>query len=198
MATITWPTSLQVAAFDYSIAFDVQMVTTRNGRISTYGLPGARWQATLTFGDDQEKGMRPALEALLVSLEGGANRLSLGHLGRKIPNGTMRGSPTLNGAHVAGAKQLALSNVTGTLKAGDIIAVPNQLLMAVADAAPTGGLMVVQTRPALFTGYATAAAVAWNNPSTLWVPTTSTAGPFPFKAGRYRPGFAVSFVEAPP
>lgn len=196
MATVSWP-GFQLAAFDYSVAFDVQIVTTRNGRIYTYGLPGARWSASLSFPDQTEGMYRPAIEAFIVSLEGGANRLSMGHLGRKLPNGTMRGTPVLNGAVIAGAKQLTLSAVTGTLKAGDFIGLPNQLLMVTADAAPTGGNMVVQIRPALFSGYANGTAITWNAPTTLWIPQNSTAGPFPFLPGQSRPGFSIDLVEAP-
>lgn len=197
MPTINWPTLMKVAAFDYSIAFDVQMVTTRNGRIYTYGLPGARWSVTLTFPNQTEATGRPAVEALLVSLKGGANRLSMPHLGRKLPNGTMRGTPTLSGAVAAGAEQMTLTGVNGTVKAGDFIGVPNQLLMVTADASPTGGNMVVQTEPPLFTGYANGTAITWNAPTTLWIPQNSTAGPFPFASGKSRPGFSVDLVEAP-
>lgn len=196
MAIINLPARFPVSAGDYSIAFDVQMITTRNGRVYTYGLPGARWTVSLSFPNDSEQGLRPAIEALLVSLEGGANRLSMGHLGRKLPNGTLRGTPTLSGAHSAGAKQLVLANCNGTLKAGDIIGVPGQMVMVVADAAPTSGNMVVLTRPALFAGYASGTAIVWNQPTTLWIPQNSTAGPFPFRPGKARPGFSVDFVES--
>jgi len=166
MATIAWPTALNalVAAFDYSIAFDVQISVTRNGRVSTYGLPGARWSVTLTFANLTEATGRPAVEALLVSLKGGANRLSMPHLGRQRPNGTMRGAPVLTGSVIAGAEQLALKSVTGTLKAGDFIGLPNQLLMVTADAAASGGNMTVQTEPPLFSGYSDSTPVTWDRP----------------------------------
>lgn len=196
MATINWPNAVRVGSSDYGIEFDVQIVTTRNGKIYTYGLPGARWVATLTFPNDVEQGLRPQLEALIVSLEGGANRLALPHFGRPVPNGTMRGTPTLVSAHSAGAKQLNLSNVNGTVKAGDIIGVPGQILMVMSDASPTSGSMTVQTRPALFSGYSSGTAVTWNKPTSLWIPKSSTAGPFPYRPGRSRPGFSVEFVES--
>lgn len=199
MATVQWPTSIRVAAGDYSIQFDVQINTTRNGRIETYGLSGARWVATLTFPNQSEQTGRPAVEALIVSLEGGANRLQMPHFGRPIPNGTLRGSPVLSGAVIAGAKQLILRNVTNgqTLLRGDIIGLPNQLLMVTADTVASGGTIAVQTRPALFSGYVDGTSVTWNSPTTLWIPQNSTAGPFPFQTGKYRPGFSVDFVEAP-
>lgn len=194
MSTVNWP-GFKIAAADYGIDFDVQITTMRNGRVYTYGLPGARWTVTLTFPDDIESGQRPAIEAFITSLEGGANRVSLGHLGRKYPNGGLRGSPTLSGNHAQGAKQLSLASCNAGLKAGDIIGVPGQMLMVTADATPTGGSMTVSTRPALFTAYSDGTAVTWNQPTTLWIPKTSTAGPFPFRPGRSRPGLSIDLVE---
>lgn len=198
MTIIAWPTTFQVSAFDLSIAYDVQIVVSRNGRVTTYGLPGARWSATLTFPNQNETNGRPAVEALLVSLKGGANRLSMHHLGRKQPNGTLRGAPVLNGAHLAGAEQLTLKNAFGTLKAGDMIGVPNQLLMVTADATASSGFMTVQTEPPLFSGYTDGTTVTWDKPTTLWIPQQATAGPFPYRPGNtQRPGFSIDLVEAP-
>lgn len=197
MAVKNWPANFEAQTVDYGIDFDVQITTMRNGRVYTYGLPGARWTASIGFPNDSEQGLRPAVEAFLVSLKGGANRVSLGHLGRKQPNGSMRGSPVLNGAHASGTEQLTMSSVNGTLKAGDIIGLPGQMLMVVdGDYAPTGGNMVIQVSPALFSGYASSTPVTWDRPTTLWIPRSSSVGPFPYRAGRARPAFAVDFVES--
>lgn len=197
MAIKNWPANFVTETTDYGIDFDVQITTMRSGRLYTYGLPGARWTVTIGFPNDTEAGLRPAVEAFLVSLEGGANRVSLGHLGRKQPNGTMRASPMLNGAHAQGARQLTLSNVNGTLRAGDIVGLPGQMLMVVdGDYAPTGSNMVIHTSPALFTGYASGTPLTWDRPTTLWIPKSSSVGPFPYRAGRARPGFSVDFVES--
>jgi hypothetical protein len=196
MTTKTWPSQFKTETVDYGIEFDVQITTMRNGRLYTYGLPGARWTATLTFPDDLETGIRPALEAFLASLKGGVNRLQMGHLGRKVPNGTMRGSPTLNGGHAAGTEQLSLTNVNGTLKEGDIIGLPGQMLMVTAGSAPVTGNMVIQVTPPLFSGFAGGTPVTWSQPTTLWIPRSSTLGPFPYRAAQYRPGFSMDFVES--
>lgn len=198
MSTIAWPSSLDsvIETADYGIEWDVQVTAMRGGKIFTYGLPGARWTVTLGFREDTEAGLRPALEAILMSLEGGANRLAIGHVGRKYPNGTMRGAPTLNGAHSAGTRTLALTGVGGTLKNGDIIGLPGQMLMVTAGASPVTGQMSVTTRPALFSGYSSGTPVAWNRPTTLWIPKNTATGPFPFRAGRSRPAFSIDLVES--
>src|SRR5262245_54954645 len=119
MAIVTWPSDVRIAAFDAGLEFDVQFNIALNGSITTYGLPGARWFCTLTFPPEAETIQRPKLEALLVSLEGGASRLQMHHWGRPMPNGTMRGSPTVNASTAAGLKQIQLANVNGTLLRGD-------------------------------------------------------------------------------
>lgn len=196
MATINWPASIKVGAVDYGIEYDVQLNVRRNGRVDTYGLPGARWVASIRFENELEQMMRPAIEALLVSLEGGANRLSMPHFGRPRPNGTLTGSPTLQTTAAAGSKSLALANCNGTLKAGDIIGVPGQFVMVLADATPVANNMTVSISPCLRVQQTSGTAVTWNKPTTLWIPKSSTAGPFPYLQNKVRPGFSVEFVEA--
>lgn len=196
MPTVNWPSTLRPEAFDYAVEFDVQMTVSRSGKVYTYGLPGARWVATLTFPSDSETMTRPALEALLVSLEGGTNRLAMPHFGRPTPNGTLTGSPTVATTTAAGAKVLPFANANGTLRKGDIFGVGGQLCMVTADATPNSGSMNVSFAPALRAQVTGGAAITWNRPTIQWVPRTSIAGPFPFRAGKHRPGFSVEFVEA--
>lgn len=197
MATIPFPATIRVGAVDYGIQFDVQISLARNGKVFTYGLPGHRWVSTITFEPELEQMQRPAIEALIVSLEGGINRLQMPHFGRPRPNGTFSGAPTLASAVVAGAKSLVMGSVAGTLKAGDILGLPGQLFMVMADAAPSAGNMTVQVKPASRLNYNSGTAVTWNRPTTLWIPRESIAGPFPYRPASERPGFAIELVEAP-
>lgn len=196
MATITWPTSIKVGSADYGVEFDVQMSVSRNGRIFTYGLSGARWVATLSFETELESMQRPAIEAMIMSLEGGANRLQMPHFGRPLPNGTLTGSPTLSATAAAGAKSVALSGCNGTLKAGDIIGINGQLVMVTADATPVASAMTVNFSPALRNSTASGTQVFWNQPSILWVPKSTQAGSFPYKQGKVRPSFSIELIEA--
>jgi hypothetical protein len=195
MAIISFPTDIKIGTCDYGIGFDVQINTMRDGAITTYGLPGARWMAAVGFENELEQMQRPRLEALIVSLEGGANRLQMHHHGRPIPNGTMRGAPTLNANAVAGAKQVQLANVNGTLNRGDLIGILGQLLYVVADATPSGGVMTVEIRPALRVAASIGTAVVWNKPAINWIPRTAIAGPFPYRQSQVRPGFSIELVE---
>jgi hypothetical protein len=195
MATITWP-NLPTGAVDYGVDFDVQISIYRNGKITTFGLPGARWTCSIRFENDFEDRYRPATEALIMSLKGGANRLSLHHLGRPVPNGSLRGNPTLGSAVVAGAEQITIANANGTLKKGDIIGLPGQFVMVLADATPLFSNLTVQVAPAIRAAHNSGTPVVWNKPATLWIPRGASAGPFPYLSAKLRPPFSIDLVEA--
>lgn len=197
MAVYNWPTSIRVGPVDYAVEFDVQLTIARSGKVFTYGLPGARWTCTLNFPNDLESRYRPALEAMIVNLEGGAHRLSFGHWGRPVPNGTLSGNPTLGGGVSAGATSITIVNANGGLKAGDIIGLPGQFVMVMADIDPTlTNLNNVPVKPAIRATHNSGTAVVWNRPTTLWIPDTNIAGPFPYEQARSRPGFSLRFIEA--
>ena len=196
MTTIVWPSSLSVvAALDLSIEYDVQLNIARSGRVDTYGLPGARLVAVVTFAADKETRYRPQIEALVASLRGGARALSMHHLGRPTPNGTLTGSPTVATATAKGDNTIALANCNGTLKAGDMIGVGTELFMVEEDATPVSSAMTVKVSPAVRSINAIGTAVIWNNPKILWIPRSNVAGPFPFVGGNLRPGFSLELVE---
>jgi hypothetical protein len=195
MTTIAWPSNVRPGAADFGIEFDVQLTVMRSGRVNTFGLPGARWVATITFDNDHEEEQRPRVEALILSLKGGANQLAMPHFGRPIPRGTLRGSPTLGANVPPGAEIFPILNATGSLLKGDIIGVGGQLLMVVNDAFPANGRIDVQVSPSTRRAYSAGTAVVWNRPTCLWIPKTSTAGPFPYRPNM-RPGFSIELVEA--
>jgi hypothetical protein len=197
VATVVFPSTIRVGAVSYGVQYDVQITTSRNGKVFTYGLPGSRWLATISFEPELETMQRPAIEALIVSLEGGINRLQMGHFGRPRPNGTLSSATTLASAVPAGGKSMILANSNGTLKRGDIVGLPGQLFMVTADAAPSAGNMTIAVAPAARAVFNSGTTVTWNNPQTLWIPRDSTAGPFPYAQGRVRPGFSLELVEAP-
>lgn len=197
MATVYWPADLFPAAVDYGIEYDVQVTVRRSGAVHTYGLPGARWVASLAFGNDTEGDNRPRTEALVASLRGGARRISMPHLGRPVPNGDLRGTPVLGSAAAPGHNAIEIAQATGGVRKGDILGVAGQLLMMEQDAAPTAGRMWVAVSPAVRISAPAGQPVVWNRPEALWIPRNSTAGPFPFAPGGIRPGFSLELVEVP-
>lgn len=196
MTTIYWPTDLTVAAtLDIGIEFDVQMNVARSGSVETYGMPGSRFVCTVGLANDKETRYRPRMEALIVSLRGGARLLSMHHLGRPVPRGTLRGTPTLDSGIAAGANTIPLANCNGTLEAGDFIGLPGQVVMVESPVSPTGGKMTATVSPAVRAAHNSGTAVTWDKPPILWIPKSNTAGPFPFTAAGVRPAFSFELVE---
>lgn len=195
MSTITWPYELSGAAFDCGIEYDVQFDVSRSGQIDSYGLPGSRWLGTLTVAEGSERKNRPLIEAIIVSLRGGARTLSMHHLGRPVPNGTLRGSPTVATQTARGDNTVALANCNGTLRAGDFGGLGSEWYMVEEDAEPTAGAMTVKVSPAVRSIHTVGTAWVWNRPRLLWIPKSNVAGPFPYIPGRIRPGFAIELVE---
>ena len=196
MSTINWPTSLSVvASLDLSIEYDVQINIARAGTIETYGLPGARLVAVVTFAADLETRYRPQIEALVGSLRGGARALSMHHLGRPTPNGTITGSPTVATATAAGDNTVALANCNGTLESGDWFGIGDQMVMVEEDAAPVSSAMTVKVSPAIRAVNPVGTVITLVRPSILWVPKSNIAGPFPYRPAKVRPGFAIELVE---
>lgn len=108
MADFTWPTDggreFYPEAFDESVEFDVELTVARSGRVSTRSLPGARWLLTMAFPETTVAYLayRRRLEAFLMGLRGGADRLLLWNLLTPEPLGSMRGTATLAASVAAG------------------------------------------------------------------------------------------------
>lgn len=193
MAIRTWPANIRVGAADYGIENDVQISIYRSGKVTTFKLPGARWVASMRFENDPQ---RPAVEALVASLDGGANRLSMPHWGRPRPNGALTGNPTVAAPVAAGAKTFTMTGANGGLKAGDIIGLPGQFVMVLFDAIPFATNLTVEVSPDIRAAHNSGTAITWNKPTQLWIPRTNVAGPFPYMPGKSFPAFSLDFVEA--
>lgn len=172
MATITYPDTPTFVPEQFSIELRANVlvsVSPLTGALTTLQIPGSRWLFALQMptGSPEWQAQR---EALLSKLEGQANRLTMWHMGRPVPRGTMRGSPTLASTALAGATTLSIST-TGTLKAGDMIGVGSQLHQVVDDATPAGSVLTVNVRPARRIQANAGTAVAWDRPTALCVPT---------------------------
>jgi hypothetical protein len=195
MAIIDFP-GFRTGPVSLALENDVQMTTARNGRVLTYSLPGSRWAMTINFENELETMQRPAIEAFLVSLRGGANRVRMHHMGRPRPNGTLTGSPTLSGTVAGGATALPMNNCNGGVKRGDMLGFHDELFMVTADVDPVANAMTVPVWPAVRVTRGAGTAVAWDKPAAVFVPRSSVAGPFPYMPNGVRPGFAIELIEA--
>lgn len=196
MADITWPTSgraFAMARQDEGVEWDVQLTKSRSGKVTTFGLPGARWTCSVHVPHDTVAHLveRRQLEMLKLQLKGGANRLLLWNLLTPAPLGTMRGTPTVNGAVAAGATSLAITGAASTtLLRGDRIGVGGQRVMVTADANLNG---TVQFLPPLRVAVSNGTAVVWDKPTTRYV-LTEPRDVFPVD-GTMLPGFSFDLVE---
>ncbi len=164
MSTITYPSTrlFDPASFDFWLVESVR--TSRSllsGSVQTIALPGAKWNAIVTLrgGTPAEAAGR---EAWIASIRGGINLVSMWHLQRPEPRGTMRGSPTVATTAPAGATSIAITG-TGTLAAGDMLGINGQLVMITAWS--TGFIDVV---PALRQQATAGTAIVWSKPSALF------------------------------
>jgi hypothetical protein len=113
---------------------------------------------------------------MMLQLRGRINHLAVWDVARLAPLGTMRGTLTLNGAHVAGQGPATPLSVTGgagqaatTLKQGDALTIgaglTSQRVEVIADATANGsGVIALTTEPPLRIGYADGTAVTWDKP----------------------------------
>jgi len=125
-------------------------------------------------------------EAFIASFRGQVNWVALHHFVRPQPRGTMRGTPTLNGAHAQGAAALAITGGTvgGTLLAGDMLGVGGLLFMVQSDVALDGsGAGAVPITNRLRVAQSSGAAVTWDRPTALFRLMSSSGVP-------YMPGMA--------
>ncbi|XJC79865.1 hypothetical protein ACHFCA_34825 (plasmid) [Delftia tsuruhatensis] len=195
MKVKVWPPGVVPESVDVGLQQDVQRTRSRSGKYSTFEMPGASWEMTLTFPNSAEWLDRPKVEALITSLRGGANRLSAPHFGRPIPNGTLRGAPRVAEVATSGAGIIKLKDCNGSLRAGDFIGVSGQLFMVEDDVTPVSGHLTVAVNPAVRQSLAVNTSVVWDSPHVLWILKEQDAVKFPYKGGRSRPGFSIELIE---
>ena len=180
--------------------FSLRLQTTQRAFASPFGgseqvidMLNDRWLISLSL-PNRKFADAAVIEAFIASLRGMTNTVALYHWVRKVPRGTMRGTPTVAAAS-AGAGSLAITTTAGaTLLAGDMIGVGGLLLQVATDATADGaGAMALPIVNRLRTAVAGGAAVVWDKPTAPF----RLASP---SAIQYIPGYApevsFDFVEA--
>lgn len=145
-----------------------------SGQVGTIELPGARW---LIEGQYPLLGIedRYLLEAFLLQLRGQANKFLLYDFSSVAPRGTFRGSPTISGAHTAGATTITFTGGAGqagaTILKGDKLSVDGQLVGAVANGTANGSGVIsnLAIEPPLRKNIANGASVVWDKPTTVFM-----------------------------
>ena len=173
MTTYTYPSTSQFRpqGFDIGLRSSVIVSTSSlNGSTQTVEISGPRWVCSLHYGS-QSLGDRAAVEGFWSAVRGQVNRVSLWHLSRPAPRGTMRGSPVLTSAVAVGDTSIAITTTAyATLLSGDMIGVGAQILQVTADATATaGGALTVSVSPPARSIVSGASSVVWDKPSAVFL-----------------------------
>lgn len=108
------------------------------------------------------------IEAFIGAMRGQTNTTSVYHFARPQPQGTVRGTLTLNASASQGASSIVVTGCspsTGTLKAGDMLGVSGLLLMVKDDCTAVAGVITVPITNALRKALTAGAAVTWDKPT---------------------------------
>lgn len=159
------------------------------------------WAVSLTSPPMKES-TSGTWKALLMQLKGRTNQLELWDMGRAAPQGTMRGTMTLNSAAAQG--DVALSIIAGTeaaktLLAGDLLGIGSgitqQVVMVMADATANGsGIIAVTVQPPLRNAFSGGAAVTWDKPKALFR-QGQIGTQWEYSSGQLVSGFALDLIE---
>lgn len=168
MSLIAFPTGLRPVSMTLVLQA-AQRVNAApfGGSEQAVDLLNERWALSMTL-PARTQAEAAAVEAWLASMRGMVNTVALWHFVRPVPRGTMRGSPTLNGAHAAGAASIAITGGTanGTLLAGDLLGLGGLLLMVAADVTLNGsGAGTVSIANRLRVAQSNGAAITYNKPT---------------------------------
>lgn len=196
MSTIVFPTdgSVQIARYSEGLEFDVQISTSRAGRVSTRTLPGARWRAKCAISLVAKTGDvgRGLAEAIVAKLRGGGNDLAL-YNPVHTNVGTLTAT-TVRTAASTGARSVVLNATTGqTVKPGDRLGFPSQRVMVVESATSFSGQVSVIFEPELQVPLAIGDAVVTVKPVTRYIPTEPLVW-FDFEAALAQP-ISLDLVE---
>jgi len=194
MATITLPAGFSPRDFT------MRLVTNQRSFSSPFGgseqvvdLLNDRWSISLTMPSSSSANAA-RIEAFVNAMRGMTNTCNLYHMQRKVPRGTMRGSPTCFAAP-QGSAFVVLGGLTpgDTLLAGDMIGINGLLLMASADSVADGaGQMAVFFVNRLRKAIADSTSVVWDKPTAPF--RMLSTGSVNYQPG-YADGVSLDFAE---
>lgn len=173
---VDWPTTQAFKAATLSLALDVSEALARGfytgNVISQRSSQADRMRCTVNLPPctRDQAGER---EGYIFHLRSQRLWMRFGMLQRPIPLGTLRGTPTVTSAAVAGATSIAITTTAGaTLRPGDFLGCgTNTLLMVGIPGATANGSGAIAACPLampLPVALAGGATLTWDNPKGLW------------------------------
>ena len=199
MADYDWPLALPPELMVWSIQkAGVSFRSPYAGTLETVTFPGWFWKISVTVkpsrtraGLTRDSGVS---EGFFEGLAGGENAVRVVHWLRPVPNGTLRGSPTVATAAARGDLTLAIATA-GSLAAGDLFKVGSAVYKAQSDCYSSAGVLTVPLVARVRVALAVGAPVVWDHPFVRCIMPALTHGT------SYSPGVmsgaAVDLEEAP-
>lgn len=172
MTTIAWPTSLVPRSLEVQLRPQVRMAESiYTGQVTTFETPFSAWWWTITLASSRPA-ERAAVEALLHTIRGPANRVTMWHHLRPVPRGTQQANTTTAASAALGASSASIT-LAGSLRAGDMMSIAltaggTALVQVTADQLSTGA-QTVQFAPQLRGAVSNGATVTVIRPTALFV-----------------------------
>jgi hypothetical protein len=171
MSTITRPTQFIPRACTLTLSTNQRVSASPfGGSEQAVDMLNDRWMLSCDLPPSSHAGAA-WIEAFIASMRGQVNVVALYHFARPQPRGTARGTMLINGAVAQGASSISIDGIspsTGTLLAGDMLAVGGQLFMVAADVTASGGAATVSIVNRVRTAIADNASVTWDRPTALF------------------------------
>lgn len=197
MNTIDWPDDIVYVPerFEIGVRGPASVATSPTvGALYVTPTAAPRFVAVLGF-NGQTSAAQAQREALFARIAGQTNFVTMWHLLRREPRGTLRGTPTLAASLGQGATQAIITCTSGaTLKAGDLIKIGTQTVIVAADAAAVSTSITVDFCNPLRAAVSSGTAVEWDKPRIKWLLDTPEVY-VPYQQGGLGDRFSVAFVE---
>ncbi|WKE64331.1 hypothetical protein PVT67_11635 [Gallaecimonas kandeliae] len=170
MSVLTFPQGIYPSSCDWRLKTRSAVFESPfNGGVQTLEMPGAYWEAALTF-TNLKKDKAAELDALILALDGMAGRLFLWDHAFATPRGPAGGVAVVDGGPQAGT-QLAIRGCTPDqlfLKKGDYFQTGAQLCRLTEDATADGaGKTVLNFRAAIRAAASDGQAIVTTQPKAL-------------------------------
>lgn len=169
-----------------------------SGQTQAVDLLGERWECQLDLPARRGRRLGAQREVFLEKLRM-ANTLLLWNLKRPVPEGTMRGSPTLRTSAAQLASTINIQTTAGaTLLEGDLIGYGGQVsrVMANATANGSGQMDGVQVWPRVRTALSGGIAVTWDRPTIEFRLAEPGGVPIDWLAADCTDAISLRFIEA--
>lgn len=179
MPNLAWPSNITPSLLDWRLKKSGSgFIGFYTSGIQAVDYLGEFWDVNLTLpGEGRLLRKAGQLDALLMYLAGGINKVDIYHWARPIPRGTLRGSPTMKEATSRGDASLVLTVAAGsTLEPGDLIGAGTQLFMVRLACAAVGTELTVPLLNRVRGVIAEDSAVVWNKPTVAMVAPELSAG----------------------